>query len=393
MSDPLQPVSPGDPIPDRRAAMWNQVFSSARHFRTHGVGRSGAPAVVNDPLIGNLEIIVRNDTGATLLEMAVLKLGDPLVSVVDYPIDNQEEPAFAGLAPTGPADLVCVTQQGLSTGEIGRATIAGICVCKINVTDASHGYASPTATSSAYLLSGVTGFHRILWKESGTGVKMAVVMMELSPNPQIPDTAHDVSGIINLLGQHLGNGSKGVDSLWVGLYDRSDGALFTNSSGALWVTGKTAGLPNSGELQTGSFTSIVSGVGASAQIKAYTDGSKYGWNFLTNGGTGGSYASIFTAVYGASGTSLLSTDNLSLSQNCHARTYSVKYGILTFAGDSSIGFDPVSGANQTFGLNFVHGLYTGGDLAISFADISGTLSGSKISGGTITGGVISGGTW
>ncbi|WP_020475263.1 hypothetical protein [Zavarzinella formosa] len=203
------------------------------------------------------------------------------------------------------------------------------------------------------------------------GDALESVYTVVHPLPLIPDTAHDVKGKINLLGQHLGNGSKGVDSLWVGIYDRSDGALFANSSGAIWVTGKTAGVPNSGELQTGAFTSILSGVGANAQAKAYTDGSRYGWNFLTNGGTGGGYQSIFTAVYGASGNSLISTDNISLAQNCHARTYSVKYGILTFAGDSSIGFDPASGVNQTRGLNFVHGIYIGGDMVISYVDIAG----------------------
>jgi len=56
-------------------------------------------------------------------------------------------------------------------------------VVRIDVTSSPHRYANPIDGQSGYLRSDATGLFRILWKESGTGIKWAVVIAE----PKYPD--------------------------------------------------------------------------------------------------------------------------------------------------------------------------------------------------------------
>ena len=175
MSDPLARVSRGDPM-RIQADTWNAVLDAARAARGRRLGGQGAAGTKPDPFKGCLEIDVRNDTGADLAEYSVLKLSDPLYDVTATPIEQQDRPAFKGNTPGGAADLVCVTQHGIAYNDSGRATVAGVCVCKVSVTNAAHGFALPTASTS-YLVSAAATGHPILWKESGTGAKQAVILM------------------------------------------------------------------------------------------------------------------------------------------------------------------------------------------------------------------------
>lgn len=173
--DPLSRVSPGDAIP-HSAETWNAILEAARQFRGGGVGRLGGARVDYDQMTPALTIDVRNDTGSTLLQWGVLKLSTPLILPDSFPLDAQDAPAFIGITPTASADIVAIAHHGAATGETVRATVAGVAVCKINVTNAAHTFASPT-TSATYLLSGTSGLYPILWKETGTGSKMAIVLM------------------------------------------------------------------------------------------------------------------------------------------------------------------------------------------------------------------------
>jgi hypothetical protein len=55
---------------------------------------------------------------------------------------------------------------------------AGVVNVRINVASASHDYAELAAGETDFLNSAATGLARILWKESGTGIKWATVSLE-----------------------------------------------------------------------------------------------------------------------------------------------------------------------------------------------------------------------
>jgi len=51
----------------------------------------------------------------------------------------------------------------------------GVVQVQIDVTDANHGYADVKASDNTKLASGASGSAVILWKESGTGTKWAII--------------------------------------------------------------------------------------------------------------------------------------------------------------------------------------------------------------------------
>jgi hypothetical protein len=66
--------------------------------------------------------------------------------------------------------------EPLESGAVGRACVAGVCPVRLNVIDADHRYAD--VDDAAYTLkTSNTGGTRILWKESGTGTKWAMVLL------------------------------------------------------------------------------------------------------------------------------------------------------------------------------------------------------------------------
>jgi hypothetical protein len=121
-------------------------------------------------------ITIRNDTGTNLSRFYVAAI----TGVVITPSANQAEfknnPAFVASWPTADTlDKCVILMELIATGAFGRAMILGVTPVLISVTNENHGYAQPSTMTPAYLVSATSGSFRILWKESGTGVKWAVV--------------------------------------------------------------------------------------------------------------------------------------------------------------------------------------------------------------------------
>lgn len=72
-----------------------------------------------------------------------------------------------------------VLLEPLAPGATGRGMLIGTTPAQVNVLDETHGYIEPSTDSgsSGALQSSETGFGRILWKESGTGTKWALVQL------------------------------------------------------------------------------------------------------------------------------------------------------------------------------------------------------------------------
>jgi hypothetical protein len=71
--------------------------------------------------------------------------------------------------------LYVILLAPLANGQIGPAVIDGVVQCRINVKRESDPCAELKAGDATCLQSGRDGSALILWKESGTGTKLAVV--------------------------------------------------------------------------------------------------------------------------------------------------------------------------------------------------------------------------
>jgi hypothetical protein len=130
-------------------------------------------------------IKIRNLTGLECPRYSVLSVGTPIISPSGNLQQFKNQLAFNGVEPFNPISdaRYAILAEPLADQAIGRATLAGPSVVRIEVTSSPHRYANPIDGQSGYLRSDATGLFRILWKESGTGIKWAVVNAE----PRYPD--------------------------------------------------------------------------------------------------------------------------------------------------------------------------------------------------------------
>lgn len=167
-------AQPGQPI-RIRAEDWNRhdrvadlVEEQMRAGGFAGKGRAPAPAGL---------VLVKNTSGSAVGRFEILGIDGVVVEQTDNADEFYKRVALTAGSPSTsshPGKFV-ITWEPIANNGIGRAYVTGVCQVQINVTDASHGYADVTNGDSTKLTSAVAGGAQILWKESGTGTKWAVV--------------------------------------------------------------------------------------------------------------------------------------------------------------------------------------------------------------------------
>lgn len=122
---------------------------------------------------------VKNTSGSDLDRYAVLALGDPIITPTDNLQEFKNRPNFTAAVPTSPGKCktYCILLEPLKNGAIGRGIVAGITPVKVNVIREDDRFADIEPGTTASLRSVPYGSARILWKETGTGVKWAVVRL------------------------------------------------------------------------------------------------------------------------------------------------------------------------------------------------------------------------
>jgi hypothetical protein len=176
---PFQKATADTPL-NIRASDWNALCDAARSVGANRMGREGSATLLREALNASQRVYVTY-AGGDLAEFSILTYPansvapgiDPAVN----PLEVQRTPVFAAVAPTSALDPVLILSEphNGSTGGTVRAIFAGIAVCDVNVTLATHGFAAPVSGDTAKLTSGVFGPARILYKPSGTGVKRCIV--------------------------------------------------------------------------------------------------------------------------------------------------------------------------------------------------------------------------
>lgn len=208
--DAFKKVNPGQPlrIP---AEAWNAMLDVVARSKGDSIGLGG------QGFTGADSVLVRNDSGSDVDRFGVLEVDGPLILPSDNLDEFQRQTALSGITPSGTDNAVlAILWEPAADGEIARATMDGLAVVQVDVTDAGHGYADANTGDTANLLSQAAASpQQILWKESGTGTKWALVRMGApgGAGGSIPDATRSVSGKVNTSNDQRFGGWKVFDAL------------------------------------------------------------------------------------------------------------------------------------------------------------------------------------
>lgn len=125
-----------------------------------------------------LPVEVLNDSGAAIdVPFPILRLTEPVVTVADNANAPYNEPEFNGDTPNGDTGPAFVIVQGpIADGAAAPAALIGLSWCKVDVASESDTHATTIDGDNTKLQSGSSGVS-IVWKESGTGEKWALVLL------------------------------------------------------------------------------------------------------------------------------------------------------------------------------------------------------------------------
>jgi len=172
MADTLKKVKSGEPlrIP---AATFNTFVDAARDYlqRQQGTGQTATQTFRQTGIVP-----VKNASGADRGRFDILGIDSPVFTPTESIESFKNTVAVKGVTPAaGHTGSFVVLLEPVADGEIGGGVVSGVTPVKVNVADESHGYADIAAGQAGYLASGESGSALILWKETGTGQKWALV--------------------------------------------------------------------------------------------------------------------------------------------------------------------------------------------------------------------------
>ena len=179
---------------------------------------------------------IKNTTASVVVRGGVLGIDGPLIDPTTNASGFFASPRLKGVAPTADhAASLAILQRPLAAGAIGPAVVSGVVPCVVDITNAGHRFAGVKAGDTSELASGVVGPARILWAESGTGAKKAVV----SIGPwSLPLPTHIRAIVDEASGVGEGDGSIPI----------GESATIVQPAGAAWSTAFPAPttIPNRG---------------------------------------------------------------------------------------------------------------------------------------------------
>jgi len=180
MGDALKKAQPSKPlrIPARA---YNAFIDAARDHQARQQNVDGAPAAELRP--GGI-VPVKNASGADRERFDIVGIDAPIFTPGDNEDSFKNHVALKGILPTEAdhAGRFAILLEPLRTGAIGLACVQGICPVKVSVDDEDHACADVNDGQAGSLKSGLGGAAFILWKESGTGEKWAVVKLGVPPD-------------------------------------------------------------------------------------------------------------------------------------------------------------------------------------------------------------------
>ena len=169
------------------AADWNEL----RDFMNNYTPQNGG--MVNNPL-NPFFVYVQNDTSDDLPAFSVVRLDGTIypqrsaADTKDAALNQLLE--ISGDTPTGELnENIGILQEDVEAGQLGKAVVVGASLCYVQVDNANTAYKFAKSINSAEKLQAdeSEGQVRIVWKEAGTGKKLAYVILDQTGTPT-PET-------------------------------------------------------------------------------------------------------------------------------------------------------------------------------------------------------------
>lgn len=169
-------ISPGDDVRRfiKNSAWINHVTNAADRVAPSPSSSSSAGI----PGQARLVLDVVNNSGAAIdAPFPILRLTEPVITLADNANIVFNDPQFMGDTPDASTGSAFVVVQGPIGSGVGRqAVLTGLTWCKVDIVSASDTHATTIDGDDTKLQSGTTGV-AIVWKESGTGEKWALVLL------------------------------------------------------------------------------------------------------------------------------------------------------------------------------------------------------------------------
>lgn len=175
VADPFQPVRQGQPLK-----------SSARTFNgLQKAGQDYSRRKLNENQTQNRgpevpqAVRVYNGLSYALNEFSVVQTNINAITVdpAAVPFEAASAPVFNAIAPAADGRPFFITREPIPVGAIGDVVANGPAVAWIDVTNEAHKFAAASAGIVDCLVSSASAGVPILWKESGTGLRKAEVLI------------------------------------------------------------------------------------------------------------------------------------------------------------------------------------------------------------------------
>ena len=169
-------ISPGDDVRRfiKNAAWINHVTNAADRVAPSPTSSSSAGI----PGQARLVLDVVNNSGTAIdAPFPILRLTEPVITLADNANIVFNDPQFMGDTPDASTGSAFVVVQGPIGSGVGRqAVLTGLTWCKVNVASEADTHATTIDGDNEKLQGGSSGV-QIVWKESGTGEKWALVLL------------------------------------------------------------------------------------------------------------------------------------------------------------------------------------------------------------------------
>ena len=179
----MKKAQPGQPL-KIPAGDYNAMVDAALDYQRRRQNTGGEAG----RFISRGTIRVRNISGVDAVKFGVLGISAPAILPATSLAGFQRNLVLDCVTPAlaTHAGKFVILAEPIKTGAMGVAFITGVVQVKINVTDAAHPFADVKNADATQLASGVAGGAQILWKESGTGGKWAIIRFVQSILPHAP---------------------------------------------------------------------------------------------------------------------------------------------------------------------------------------------------------------
>lgn len=181
MSKFLKKVMPGDPL-KIPANTFNSFIDAAADYQKRANYQGRSPATRQPANYDNI-VSVRNDSGTDRSRFDILGINGLVFDANDNLARFKNASVILkGITPAEPTHVgkFVVLQEPIKKGKIGRAAIRGMTAVKVTMAAESDLTADIYAGWLSSLKSGSSGSAQIIWKETGTGLKWALVNLGAS---------------------------------------------------------------------------------------------------------------------------------------------------------------------------------------------------------------------